>query len=259
MIERFEEELAAFRNQLVTHPLYRQIDRLKSIQLLMEAHVFAVWDFMSLVKKLQQDLTSTALPWTPSAYPEAGRLINEIVWGEETDINRHGQVQSHFEMYRDAMQNIGASTEKIDDFIDLIRSGVSLTEALNRVEVPAYVQNFLNFTFEIIHTNKTHLVAAVFTFGREDLIPDMFIEMVKTIQSEQSSELLDLVYYLERHIELDGDEHGPLAIQMIEKLCENDPSKIDEAIEAARKALQMRIQLWDGIHSTIEKQLLINA
>lgn len=225
----------------------------------MEAHVFAVWDFMSLVKKLQQDLTCTALPWTPSAYPEAGRLINEIVWGEETDINRHGQVQSHFEMYRDAMQNIGASTEKIDAFIDLIWSGVSLTEALNRVEVPAYVQNFLNFTFEIIQTNKTHLVAAVFTFGREDLIPDMFIEMVKTIQSEQSSELLDLVYYLERHIELDGDEHGPLAIQMIEKLCENDPSKIDEAIEAGCKALQMRIQLWDGIHSTIEKQLLINA
>lgn len=259
MIERFEEELAPFRNQLVTHPLYRQIDRLESIQLLMEAHVFAVWDFMSLVKKLQQDLTCTALPWTPSAYPEAGRLINEIVWSEETDINRHGQVQSHFEMYRDAMQNIGASTEKIDAFIDLIRSGVSLTEALNRVEVPAYVQNFLNFTFEIIQTNKTHLVAAVFTFGREDLIPDMFIEMVKTIQSEQSSELLDLVYYLERHIELDGDEHGPLAIQMIEKLCENDPSKIDEAIEAGCKALQMRIQLWDGVHSTIEKQLLINA
>lgn len=259
MIERFEEELSSLRNQLVKHPLYREIESLESIRVLMESHVFAVWDFMSLVKKLQKDLTSTTLPWTPAKYPAAGRLINEIVWGEETDLNRHGQVQSHFEMYRDAMQALGASTQAIDTFLVSVSQGTSINEAINGLNTSAFVQNFLKFTFEIIEEHPTHVVAAVFTFGREDLIPDMFVEMVKSIQKDHQNELLDLVYYLERHIELDGDEHGPMALQMIEQLCGADEAKIQEAIDASKRALKMRIQLWDGILEKIRKQTLISV
>ncbi|MGC6479813.1 MAG: DUF3050 domain-containing protein [Flavobacteriaceae bacterium] len=258
MLERFEKELAPLRNSLVEHPLYRQIDTIGAIRILMEDHVFAVWDFMSLVKKLQRDLSCTQLPWLPTKSAAAGRLINEIVWGEETDLNRHGQVQSHFEMYRDAMNNMGADTTAIDTFLGKLREGMDIYEAIDSLDKAPYIKDFLAFTFDVIASDKTHVVAAVFTFGREDLIPDMFVEIVKNIQKDQNENLLDLIYYLERHIELDGDEHGPMALQMIENLCGTDPEKLYEAIRAAQQALQMRINLWDGILQSIKTKQLIS-
>ena len=241
-----EEALKPDREKLTQHPLYEQICTIEDIRLFMEQHVFAVWDFMSLVKKLQLSLTCTTLPWVPSPYPFAGRLINEIVWGEETDLNKDGKPLSHFEMYREAMQEIGASTEGIDQLLDKISSGQTIEEALAAANLPKHIHDFLSFTFSIIAQDKVHVVAAVFTFGREDLIPDMFIEMVNQLRNK-GAQIEHLIYYLDRHIEVDGDEHGPMALKMIEELCQNDPVKISEAIEASKKALQLRLDLWNGI------------
>ncbi len=250
----FEKELDPLKQQLIHHPLYAQIDTVEDIKTFMEQHVFAVWDFMSLVKKLQLELTCTSLPWKPNKFPTAGRLINEIVWGEETDLNKDGEILSHFEMYLQAMEEVGASTSAIQTFLNGLNEE-NLFECIDLLEEPQSVKNFLHFTFKTIASNKLHVIAAVFTFGREDLIPDMFIEMVKTLKKE-GQELNHLIYYLERHIEVDGDEHGPMALQMIDELCENDPSKIEEALAASKEALTLRIALWDGVLTSINKTLI---
>ena len=247
----FDKELNGLRKCLIEHPLYNSMDNLDDIKKFMEIHVFAVWDFMSLVKNLQMNLTCIKTPWVPSKNSLTARLINEIVWGEETDIDNKGVAKSHFEMYLDSMVEMGANTKKIEKVIELVKNGKDIFKIIESLNISNEIKDFLNFTFSIIKDNKIHVTAAVFTFGREDLIPNMFIEIVRKIKLENKS-VDSLIYYLKRHIEMDGDHHGPMAMNMINSLCENNKVKIKEALVASKLALKKRIKLWDHIYVKIK-------
>ena len=255
-LNKLEQEIAPLREQLIHHELYKNIDSIERIRLFMESHIFAVWDFMSLLKALQIGLTNTTLPWTPKGNPITRRLINEIVLGEESDLNELGAPMSHFEMYIDSMNELGANTTEINSFIDQINDGKCVSSAFNAITLSEETKNFVNFTISQVETNQLHIIAAVFTFGREDLIPDMFIEIVKNIGATSDVNINKLIYYLERHIEVDGGEHGPMALQMIHELCGADEQKWNEAIEASKQALQQRINLWNGINTKIQESAL---
>ena len=247
----FDDDLNYLRKSLIEHPLYNSMTNLSDIKKFMEVHVYAVWDFMSLVKNLQMNLTCISTPWIPSENSLTARLINEIVWGEETDIDKNKVAKSHFEMYLDSMDEIGANTNKIENLIELVKQGKDIFRIIQNHDISDEIKDFLNFTFSVIKNNKVHVTAAVFTFGREDLIPNMFIEIVRKIKLENKS-VESLIYYLERHIEMDGDHHGPMAMNMIESLCENNDNKIKEALDSSKLALKKRIKLWDYIYQQIK-------
>lgn len=251
-ITLLKNEIQPLREQLIQHGLYKQIHSLDELTIFMDHHVFAVWDFMSLLKSLQQKLTCTATPWMPTGNANTRYLINEIVTGEESDTDEAGNRTSHFELYLRAMHQAGNQATAINNLFYELNYGKHIDEALIIADIPVAARNFVQHTFEVIGNNKNHVQAAVFTFGREDLIPDMFVSMVKELSMQLPGKVDILLYYLERHIEVDGDHHSRLAYQMTAELCGDDNAKWQEATEAVKEALQARLALWDGILAAIK-------
>jgi hypothetical protein len=249
-LSALEERLAPLREQLLHHPIYRQLDSLEALRGFMQKHVFAVWDFMSLLKALQQRVCCVNVPWLPSAAPAAARFINEIVLGEESDINAEGEAASHFDLYYQAMQRCGASTEQIDRFLHVVRTGQTIPRALSAAEVSPGVAQFVQQTFAFIETNDAAVIAAAFTFGREDLLPEVFQRVVDELNQHSGGDLEPFRYYLQRHIELDGDQHGPLSQRLVATLCGDDPRRWSVASDAAFQALESRLILWNDMLST---------
>ena len=235
-IQHINTQIAEYKKDVVNHPLYNQLNTIEDVQKLMEIHVYAVWDFMSLLKGLQIELTCTTLPWKPVGDTKIRRLINSIVLEEESDVDSAGNPSSHYEMYLEAMKECGANTYEIDKFVNSVSD-------VNLPKVNTAIDSFLATTFDILNSGEAHKIAAAFTFGREDLIPDMFTAIVNDLSKEHK--LDKFVYYLERHIELDGGEHGPLALELISNLCGDDKQKWKEVEETAIACLVARKELWD--------------
>ncbi|WP_374506698.1 DUF3050 domain-containing protein [Flavobacterium sp.] len=251
-IESINQSIQSQKDILLHHPLYQKVQTIEDLHHFLESHVYAVWDFMSLLKALQSKLTCTSTPWFPTVNTETRYLINEIVTAEESDLTLDGHRQSHFEMYLEAMQDCGANTAEVEQFLASIRSLNNIFVAIKTSKLHPNIKAFLDFTFRVIEEGKTHEIAAAFTFGREDLIPSMFTAILKNFQASfPETDLRKLIYYFERHIELDADEHGPMAMQMISELCGTDAQKWKEVEAVSILALEKRIGLWDAIEESI--------
>lgn len=245
--DQLRKVLYPLREQLVRHEVYTYIKTIDDLQIFMEHHVFAVWDFMSLLKALQHHLTCVTLPWIPRNNLLSRRFINEIVLEEESDKDFNNGFISHFELYKAAMIQCGANTSVIDKFLKSIQTGEDIVTALRIANAPKAAQTFVKTTWKIIQSGSVPSIAAAFTLGREELIPDMFRTLVNNIQKKFQGKLNIFESYLERHIHLDEDYHTPMALQMLEEVCNADNIKWEEAEEAAYNTLNARIHLWKGV------------
>ncbi len=247
--------LNTLRAQLLDHPVYAEVDSVEDLRRFMEDHVFAVWDFMSLLKRLQQDLTCTKVPWFPADNARAARLINDIVIGEETDVDPDGSFVSHLDLYLRAMADVGASTRQFDTFRSLARVGTSVETAMVRTGAPPHVQAFVAHTMALAQSGSTEEVLAAFFYGREDIIPEMFSRLQKTLAGARrnNASLRNFIYYIERHIELDGDSHGPMGRELLEGLVADSPERHQRALHAACNSIKARIDLWNGTLGTLRE------
>src|SRR5216684_3391058 len=173
-LRHIQARLTPLKAALLNHPVYQEIDRLESLRLFMAHHVFAVWDFMSLLKALQRRLCCVEVPWLPAADPIASRLVNEIVLAEESDEDGRGGFASHFELYHRAMTRCGANTAAIDGFLGELRQGKPVSAALDSPGVPECARRFVQQTFGFIERGNLCAIASAFTFGREELLPAVF-------------------------------------------------------------------------------------
>ncbi len=256
-VNQIQKNIEPLRQQIINHKVYSAISNPDELKIFMQHHVYAVWDFMSLLKSLQNQLTCTSVPWFPKGDADTRYLINEIVVGEESDVDSEGQRTSHFELYLKAMEQIGCDTELMKNFVETLQKTGDFEQAFAAADTPFTAQKFVDFTFKIIQSNKAYLQAAIFTFGREDLIPGMFLAMVNDLNRNFPESISQIKYYLERHIEVDGDHHSILALQMTANLCGENPQFWQEAEQAVVKALKMRIALWDGVYEEIMAKKVI--
>ncbi len=246
-IEELQLRLEPLRERLAGHALYGEVRNFNDLRVFMQSHVFAVWDFMSLLKSLQRELTCVQVPWAPTPFPVSRRFINEIVLGEESDLYE-GRALSHFEIYLEAMELAGADTTLVRALASYPPVGL---HELRFEGVPRAAQEFVEATFRVIREGSPAAQAAAFALGREDAIPAMFRSLVRGLSREADGRLDMFVWYLERHIEVDGEDHGPLALGMVSDLCGVNDALWAEAACAAEDALRARIALWDGVLAEI--------
>jgi hypothetical protein len=243
-LKKIQEHRSLLENHslLVTNTIQSPED----LRIFMKYHVFAVWDFMSLLKTIQHNVVPSGNLWLPSqgTRSDIARLINEIVLCEESDISPDGKSSiSHFDLYLQAMLEVGADTDLIKTYLKQIE------ETGNISDCSEVVREFVESTFEAIRRGP-HCAAASFCYGRETVIPSMFIRLLRQINIS-NTDAPKFHYYLERHIQVDGEDHGPMSENLVNYFCKNDPFLIHEAEQAAINAITARIKLFDRIESLL--------
>jgi hypothetical protein len=243
--EVLRESIDPLRQRLVIHPIYGAVNSLPRLCVFMATHVFAVWDFMCLAKRLQRDFTSLDTLWLPPKRPELARFINGLVHGEESDVDPDGKVASHLQLYLDAMDEVGAPSMTMRRFLSLLEYGADVEVALSTVEAPLAARVFVENTLDTVNHGSSVQVLASFLYGREDLIPAMFARILPRWQKSRQAK--SFAYYVDRHIELDGDDHGPAAQRALAELCGTDVDAWQDAYAAAEQAMRARLDLWDAV------------
>lgn len=246
------KKIESTRTDLLNHPIYKQLRSLASLQVFMESHIFAVWDFMTLIKTLQRRLTCLDMPWLPPIDINSARMVNEIVLAEETDEVAPELYVSHFHLYLTAMEEIGANSSSIQSFIYSLRQGCPVDQALAPLSIPKNTKTFVLSTLKTAR-QSTHEVAAAFLLGREDIVPAMFRQIIGNLESCHAFTCNSLRLYLDRHTFLDEDQHMPMGQKLLKNLCGRDPLKWEQALHSAHRALKARYSLWDGVVQAIQE------
>jgi len=246
--------IQSFKYRLERHPVYEAVRSIEDIRCFMEHHVYSVWDFMSLIKYLQNAIAPSGYPWAPAGDGAVRRFINELVLEEESDeaLAAAGETPgyaSHFELYCHAMQEIGANPGDVLNFVEEVKAS-GIDSALDSHFIPAPSRQFTRTTFAFIASNKPHVVAAALALGREHIIPCMFRSLLRNLGvAEMQAPAFH--YYLNRHVHLDEDFHAPLSLRLLNSLCGDDGVKQQEAVHAAEQAVEARVAFWDGVLDAI--------
>jgi Protein of unknown function (DUF3050) len=165
------------------------VDSIERLRIFTEHHVFAVWDFICLLKELHRKIVCTQAPWFPPKDAYCAHLIHRILVEEEGDLTEDQQhYLSHFELYLTAMEQIGADTQPIQAFLQLLASGDSLATAVVKLALPDTIQHFITTTFSFFG-GEAHTLTAAFVYGREAMTPSLFAPLVRQLDQVWPSKI----------------------------------------------------------------------
>ncbi len=253
-LETNKKKLNDIKHKISAHPLFASKLEPKHICKFMESHIFAVWGFMSILKSLQKIITPDNLPWMPNKNTKNGlvNFVNEIILCEESDYIEGIGFISHFEIYLLAMKNMGAKTDQLDKLIARITDNGYNENYLDDINASVEVKSFLKHDLEVSINGTLPEIIGAFTLGREKVIPNMFSYILPAIKETSTSKYL--ITYLERHIDIDGDRHGPLSMKLLNTSC--DKKQLSLAYATAIKSLELRLLVWDKVYDDIRVEFI---
>ena len=246
ILEKNKKKFAILKKSLNSHILFHsRLDR-QQLSLFMESHIYAVWGFMSLLKSLQKCVTPNDIPWIPNINTSNGLVsfINEIVSSEESERFSKNKYLSHFEIYLMAMKRLGASTIEINRLLNKCKKNTFSQKMIDDLSISPAAKKFLKHDIKISLSNSPPKIIGCFALSREKIIPDMFKYILNVIEPTDTNKILRK--YLELHISIDSDRHGPLSKKLLNKICVSKKDKIDAYYEA-NNSIRYRLKVWDSV------------
>jgi len=259
-IKKIENAIESSSEALANHKIYDAIKTFEDFRIFMSYHIFCVWDFMNLIKRLQLEFTCCKVPFRPAPNPLAEqmcRFLNEIVLEEESDELEDGFI-SHFSYYCKAFEELLDGEQHDFDHVfqfkdKVMQADLHYSELLNESFIPSIAKTFMGSTKAQVEHKNILVTASSFTFGREALLPSIFMEILKKPMLKDEERLEKFKVYLERHITLDGDVHSHLAKKLVASICKND-ADWNLAEDAALTAINSRLKYWDSVYDVIRSK-----
>jgi radical SAM protein with 4Fe4S-binding SPASM domain len=223
------------REAVVSHGVYAAASSPAVLRAFMESHVFAVWDFLALLRRLRGEISQ----------PASSGYLEEVLRAEESDLWEDGRSASHLDRYLEAMEEVGADTALFRAFQSRLAAGDAPDVALEAVGAPWPVRHFVSDTLSWASNGDLAEVAAVYLYSREDVLPEIYQRLLTVCEGQ--GEASRLVEYLERHLARYGEDTASQAKHIMDQITGQDPKVWDRAALAAERALLARKALWDGI------------
>ena len=239
--------------KLKTHPVFEFVQTKEDLRYFMSWHAFAVWNFMSLAQRLQHELKSAHLPWTPPKSSPVARMLNDIVLGEESDVKMWGWHSSHIDLYLSAMKEVGANASQLEKFLGLISLKIEVNNALRMVKAPEAVQKFVLATNATVKNGSVSEVLGAFLYAREEAIPHIFNSRLAE-WFDPIEQAPNFMYYLKRHIALQGECEGSVAMELVNDLTRGLEDSLQKIQHASVMAIDQRLALWNALQSELEQR-----
>jgi hypothetical protein len=150
------------------------------------------------------------------------------------------------------MREVGADTATFELFQRALSNGAAVSEAFDHAAVAPFIREFTRHTLLIAKHGQSLAVMASFFYGREDVIPRMFSNLLEKWQIDADQAPM-FVWYLKRHIEVDSDQHGPAAKAILAAATGGDRRRESEVLSGARQSIEARIKLWDGVLTSLSR------
>lgn len=247
--KQLETTIQPLIDQIIHHPLFPAITTLEMLARFSEYHVYAVWDFIVLLKSLQDKLAPIQPLWLPPSNYLGCHLVNSMVTEEESDALPDGRYLSHFDLYIEAMQQSGADISAVLQFLADIRKYLPFEQILKQDYIPAAAKQFIHDTFSLLH-KPVHITAASFAYAREAITSGMFTPILQQLQ--HTPQACRFAEYFQRHIDLDGGKHSDQAKLLVGSLCGSDPQKWQEATDTAIFSLNSRLRFLTQIAEQLD-------
>ncbi|KOY51772.1 DUF3050 domain-containing protein [Polaribacter dokdonensis] len=246
------ENLDSSSYQTCNLELYSSIENKKDVKSFMENHIFAIWDYMSLMRALENNLRDNSVPWFPSNNGKNLKILYKILDEEEYTIDASGSVKSYFEMYLEAMEEIGANTSDILNILSHSKTINLIDEALNLTGMNIESFYYTRFIYTIIKSQKPHLMAIVFALSKELVSKVLILE--DFCRKDFSNKYDKTLFLINKLKAVNSKNYNSNAFKLASDFIGEDPQKLMEAKRAALNCVRYRDLHIEGIARSIQKQ-----